>query len=91
MKAFAVTQHAVDRYLERSQGSKEQRAIAKLFAIADKAIPLGRGQFYADGWIIAVKSGEIRTVFRPRTPAQLAAVHRACAKAREEADKPKTL
>jgi len=74
----AVTQHAIDRYLERAGGKKVQRATNTLFSLADSAIPIGNNRYYARGWIVVVKDGTVKTAYRPKTREQMDAVYRAC-------------
>ncbi len=72
----AVTQHAIDRYLERTKGKSEKRAINKLFGDFNGAASIGGNEYYANGFIVVIIKGEIRTVYRPRKPRQLAAINR---------------
>ncbi len=63
--SLVLTQHAIDRYMERSGTKKPMRSILKLFSLADSARPLGRGKFYARGWVLVMKGGRVKTVYRP--------------------------
>lgn len=75
MNPLSVSQHAVDRYLQRSNGKRELHAVGKLFAVADASIPIGKNRRYAKGWIVVVKNGVVKTAYRPRTREQMRAVH----------------
>jgi hypothetical protein len=74
----AVTQHAIDRYLERTGGKKAHRATNTLFCLAESAIPIGNNRYYARGWIVVLKDGVVKTAYRPKTREQMDAVYRAC-------------
>jgi hypothetical protein len=74
----AVTQHAIDRYMERTGAKKAQRATTTLFCLAESAIPIGKNRYYARGWIVVVKDGVVKTAYRPKTREQMDAVYCAC-------------
>lgn len=75
MSSAAITQHAIDRYMERSGSKAVMRTIRKLFDVVERGVPVNGGRFYHKGWIVVVRAGEIKTVYRPRTKAQMSAVY----------------
>lgn len=78
----SITQHAVDRYMERSGTKSPTRAMRKLFELAEQAIPIGHSRFYASGWIVVMKRGVLKTCYKPRTLSQTNSIFAAHAKAR---------
>ena len=80
----AVTQHAIDRYMERLGSKKVYRAIDKIFTMSTCALPIGHNRYYTNGWIIVVVGGMVKTIYRPRTIEQMNAVNRACARAKKK-------
>lgn len=73
----AITQHALERFMERSGSKKMPRAIGQLFCLAESAVSIGNNRFYARGWIVVVLEGEVKTAYRPRTREQQEAIFRA--------------
>ncbi len=73
-----VTQHAVDRYMQRSGCKSLTASVNKLLERANKVIPIGKNRVYQGGWIVAIRRGAVVTCYKPRTPEQLGAVFRAC-------------
>lgn len=61
-------QHALDRYLQRSKCRCPQRACAAILRLGDRARHLGADHWTAAGWILVIRDGWIRTLFRPDTP-----------------------
>ena len=76
----SMTQHAVDRFMERSGSKKPIRAIYKLFSLSEAAVPMGRNRYYTRGWIIVVVNGVVKTAYRPRTREEMDAIFRAAEK-----------
>lgn len=74
IKIKAVTQHAVDRFQERS-GSKKPK-IERLFRLAEQSVPIGAGRRYSSGWIFVVKKNVVRTVYKPRKRHEFEAIHK---------------
>lgn len=72
-----VTQHAVDRYTERSGCKSLEKSVNKLLERANSGIPIGRNRIYHGGWIVAIRKGVVKTVYRLRTPEQLESVFKA--------------
>lgn len=73
----AVTQHALDRYMERSGCTNVNKAIKNLTDVGERGIPIGRQQFYAKGWIVVVRRFMVVTAFKPKTFSQQNRVNRA--------------
>ena len=66
MKIKAVTQHAVDRFMERTGNKKPLRAMQKVFRIAQSSIPIGRSLHFSQGWLMFInKYGVVKTIYRP--------------------------
>lgn len=62
---IGLEQHAVDRFRERSGIKTEARAMAKLLEYADQAVRVGPDRFFARGWILIIRDGFVKTVYRP--------------------------
>jgi len=62
---MVLTQHALDRYMQRSGCRRVVKSLNRIERLAAKAIPIGKTQFYAEGWILRMVGGEIVTVHRP--------------------------
>lgn len=60
-----LSQHALDRYLARTKSRCPQRACAAILRLAQRARHLGGDHFTAAGWILVIRDGWIRTLFRP--------------------------
>lgn len=75
MKAGVLTQHAIERYMQRTGSKKIERVIRKLFNILDRSIRLDDEHFYFRGWIIVVSKGEIKTVYKPKYPDEFRKIH----------------
>lgn len=73
-----ITQHALDRFMERSGSNRVMRSLNKLSAVVDSAIPIGKNKLYWGGWIIVMVKGEVKTAYHPRTRKQMNQVHAAC-------------
>jgi cytochrome oxidase Cu insertion factor (SCO1/SenC/PrrC family) len=71
MKIKAVTQHAVDRFMERTGNKKPLRAMQKVFRLAQSSIPIGpigKSLYFSQGWIMLInKRGIVNTIYRPRS------------------------
>lgn len=76
----AVTQHAIDRYMERTGAKKALRSTNTLFSLAESAVPLGKNRYYARGWIVVMVNGVVKTAYRPKTREQMEIVYNACSR-----------
>lgn len=66
MKIKAVTQHAVDRFMERTGNKKPLRAMQKVFRLGQSSIPIGRSLYFSQGWVLCITSlGIVKTIYRP--------------------------
>lgn len=72
----SVTQHALDRYMERSGVKGVQRALNKIMGHVEFAIPMGGHRFYSNGWVIVIKKRVVRTMYKP-LPKDFLAIHNA--------------
>lgn len=78
MKIRAVTQHAVDRFMERTGMKKPVKATEKVFRLAQSSIPIGKSLYYSQGWLMFVnKKGEVKTIYRPSQKWQHQAIYEA--------------
>lgn len=77
MKITTITQHALDRYFERSGCVKPVKAMNKLFSHSEHATPIGNHRYYNRGWIFVIVKGVIKTCYKPRTREQQQAVYNA--------------
>ena len=84
LQVDSVTQHAIDRYMERLGSKKTLRAIDKIFTMTTCALPIGQNRYYTNGWIIVVVRGVVKTIYRPRTMEQMNAVNMACERAKKQ-------
>jgi hypothetical protein len=68
MKVRAVTQHAVDRFMERSTIKKGYAATQKVFKLAQSSMPIGKSLHFSRGWLMFInKYGVVKTIYRPRS------------------------
>ncbi len=74
---MSLTQHALDRYMERSGSTKILKSLFKIESLVANAVQIGKNQFYAGGWIMKVVHGEVVTMYRPKYPSQLRKVYKA--------------
>lgn len=61
-----VTQHAVERFMERSGCQSAAQAGETLLKMASRALPWRRdkNQWHCSGWILVIDEGGVQTVFR---------------------------
>lgn len=64
----AVSQHALDRFLERSRIRTPNNALAILFRLAQRCEHLNGDRWHANGWILVISGDELVTVYRPQSP-----------------------
>lgn len=62
--AISVTQHALDRFMERAGITNPQTAFEILLLMVYRAEPIGGHRRWVDDWVIVVKRREVKTVFR---------------------------
>jgi len=84
LQVDSVTQHAIDRYLERAGSKKVHRAIGKIFTMSSRALNIGDNRYYSNGWILVVVDGLVKTVYRPTTREQMNSINKACERARKK-------
>lgn len=77
MKVKAVTQHAVDRFMERTGSNKPVKALQKVFRLAESSIQVGKSLYYSQGWLMFIKCGEVKTIYRPKWKWQHQAIYEA--------------
>jgi hypothetical protein len=66
MNVRSVTQHAVDRFMERTGNKKQVRAVQKVFRLAQSSIPIGRSLYFSQGWLMFINEyGDVKTIYRP--------------------------
>lgn len=63
---MTVTQHTLERYMQRSGTKKVNRSLERLFVLSQQAIHLEGNKYYWGGWIIVILDGEVKTVYKPR-------------------------
>lgn len=61
----AISQHALDRFLERSRIRTPNNALAILFRLAQRCEHLNGDRWHANGWILVISGDELVTVYRP--------------------------
>lgn len=67
MKVRAVTQHAVDRFMERFSKMNPVNATQKVFRLAQSSIPIGKSLYFSKGWLMFInKQGLVKTIYRPK-------------------------
>jgi len=74
---LAVTQHALERYMQRSGATRVVKSLNKIERLASRAVRIGKTRFYADGWILKVVRGEIVTMFKPKYASDLRQIYKA--------------
>lgn len=66
MKIKAVTQHAVNRFMERSTIRSSHSATQKVFRLAQSSIPIGKSLYFSKGWLMVInKKKVVKTIYRP--------------------------
>lgn len=62
---IVLTQHALDRFMERAKSDRVLKSLNKIERLAARAIKIGPCRYYAGGWILIHDRGAIQTMFRP--------------------------
>lgn len=60
-----VSEHAIDRYMERTGVKSRERARNKILLRWNAARSIGGGEWYARGWIICMRADVITTITKP--------------------------
>jgi hypothetical protein len=61
------TQHAIDRYRQRTGSAAPQSKIErKLEDRIQASIPIGSGLLYGSGWVFVMKGDVLITVYKPK-------------------------
>jgi hypothetical protein len=72
-----VTQHAIERYMERTGSKKMNRVVKKLLSASEAALAIGKNQYYHRGIIYVVVDGTVITTYKPKGKEQTDAVYNA--------------
>lgn len=86
-RCILVSEHAVDRYIERigTTGLRSRRdVVLRILDLLPEAIPVTDTKFYADGIVMTVIGSVVTTVYRPETRSQKLKVRKALARFRSE-------
>jgi len=69
-----LTQHALERYMERSGSKHVHRALGRISSLVAQAVPIDKKRVYARGWIMRVDGGDVVTMYRPTNPRDMAKI-----------------
>lgn len=64
MKKLTVSQHALDRYMERSGSRNVNKSLAFLFEAASSGAIQPNGRIEHKGWTLVVIDRDVKTVYR---------------------------
>lgn len=62
---ITLTQHALDRYMERTNCKNVLRGLNNIEHLLASAVRIGKNRVYASGLILKVHNGVVTTVYKP--------------------------
>jgi len=80
-KVNAITQHALDRYCERTGAKNIAKALSKIDCATQFLLRIDKNRYYSKttGFVLVIRKGVLKTIYKPY-PRDFSLIHEAIAK-----------